>query len=296
MMFEISEKSRRAVGSMARGTELISALTLLCEDKDIRAGEFRAVGTFSEVELSRFNPSSRAIEHTYSGSGSMEIVSAHGQIGQMGNELAIRLQVSLLVDSPLGPQLACGLVQRAIIEDLEFVCDIFMDLEIQRRINPETCRLAIDSVDRIEALEADRQPNEAWTPPKPETPTVPTTPEVLAPPRPNAPPQPSAATRDESQNGISWDDAVTENAPSSADGTPKWTDSEMEEEPELQAGDVLDHPKLGVCRVMKVEHGDYAHIRLGRGKIRKLSLEVCALIPAGETEDGHTRYKVRVRR
>ena len=67
------------------------------------------------------------------------------------------------------------------------------------------------------------------------------------------------------------------------------------DDPILKAGDILDHPKLGECRVIKVEDDDYAHIRLSRGQIRKLALEIVELRFDGQ-RDGKNVFKVRVRK
>ena len=63
----------------------------------------------------------------------------------------------------------------------------------------------------------------------------------------------------------------------------------------MEPGDILEHPKLGRCRVMKVEDGEYAHVRLPRGKIRKLSLEIVEVELEGE-EDGRNVFKAIINR
>lgn len=67
------------------------------------------------------------------------------------------------------------------------------------------------------------------------------------------------------------------------------------DDPVLEAGDILEHPKLGRCRVMKVEDDRYAHIRLPRGKIRKLSLDVVGVEFKGE-ENGRHVFRAQVGR
>jgi len=63
----------------------------------------------------------------------------------------------------------------------------------------------------------------------------------------------------------------------------------------IVAGDILDHPTLGECRVARVEDEDWAYIKVGTGKIRKLALQLFEIIPDGE-HDGRKRYKLRKRR
>ena len=75
MVFGISEKSKRIVGALGRGDEVVSSLERLCREQSIRAGELRAVGTLSEVVLGRIDPNTRRLEESYAGSGVMEAVS-----------------------------------------------------------------------------------------------------------------------------------------------------------------------------------------------------------------------------
>jgi hypothetical protein len=106
---------------------------------------------------------------------------------------------------------------------------------------------------------------------------------------------------------MSWDDAAEESAQAGETGSASSAldDADDEEDdhpyadidldaPMLEAGDILKHPKLGDCRVMKVEEDEYAHIRLPRGKIRKLSLEV--VDPKFvEEDDGRNVFEAQIR-
>ena len=47
--------------------------------------------------------------------------------------------------------------------------------------------------------------------------------------------------------------------------------------------------------MIKLEEDEFAHIRLKRGQIRKLKLDVCEINFEGE-EDGRNVFKVRIRR
>ncbi len=63
----------------------------------------------------------------------------------------------------------------------------------------------------------------------------------------------------------------------------------------LEPGDIIDHPTLGRCRLMRVEDEDFAHIRLLRGGVRKLALEVCEITHTGE-EGGRNVFQIKIKR
>ncbi len=72
-------------------------------------------------------------------------------------------------------------------------------------------------------------------------------------------------------------------------------DFDEDDRPQMKPGDVLEHPKLGRCRIMKVEEDDYAHIRLPRGKISKLVLDIFEIHYKG-VEDGRNVFALRMRK
>lgn len=89
---------------------------------------------------------------------------------------------------------------------------------------------------------------------------------------------------------------------SRADEDDPFADESLEdyEDYELEAGDVLEHPTLGRCSVIRVEDEEWAFIKSSRkrGKTQKLALRVFDLEHVGPAPDGeHEIYKlVRARR
>ncbi len=288
MKFRISNRSEKLVGRLDAGDDLVDALTKACEDHGVRAGEVRAVGHFDAVELVHFNQKSQSYQPLIEGEGSFELVSLNGNISTLGGAVALRLDAVFNVVGPLGPQMVGGQLRKARAIDGEFVIESYLDLEMERRLDGETGRLVLDEIRR-----------------RPGAPT----PESSAPARSG-----EAVEEDDEEPSISWDQAIAEAEQveqsrrsarrPSAKTTPLRPSAKSKDDPYgdldldaplMSAGDLLDHPKLGRCRVIDVEDDQFARIRLPRGRIRKLALEIIDVEYQGK-EEGKNLFIARVRR
>jgi predicted DNA-binding protein with PD1-like motif len=272
MIFQESSQVRTIVGRLETGEECIEELTAFCQEHDIEAGEVRAVGRFDKVEVVSFDSESGDYQPVYEGEGEFDVLNLVGNIATVGDEVIVRLQAVLAAQGPLGSQVMTGELRSGRAVEFEFVLEAFEDLKIERRMNTQSGLPTIASIQRLETPEpADDASDEA-----------------------------DQANEPMKGKGMSWDDVEA-----ASDETPEPqedTDAEESEDPYgdmdldspmLEAGDILDHPKLGRCRVMRVEDDKYAHIRMRRGKIRKLSLDVVEVKFEGE-ENGRNIFKAQV--
>ena len=80
-----------------------------------------------------------------------------------------------------------------------------------------------------------------------------------------------------------------------ASESPSRTGAEAsEEEVQINAGDVILHPRFQRCVVHRVEHsGDYVQVMLRNGRVVRLSLEVLRLTPQG-IENGQRIFTATV--
>ncbi len=312
MIFEHSHISHRLIGSLAEGEELVEVLTALCKKNNVLAAEIRAVGSFQSVELVRFDRQSKQYVEVLNGAGDFELINLQGNVSTMGSEFVLRLDGMLSVNGLLGQQIVAGQIRSAKVSSCEFVIDVFTDVRISRRLDAQRGLLVMDSISSIQTQPADSvvaaasartERMEALRAPF-ETP-VPALPSQSAITQPVAP-VPSAAPAAAPASSMSWSDAIAkgDDAKPGARQAPKIGDrrtstqstynfDDDDDEPTMAAGDILDHPKLHRCLVMKVEDDDYAHIRLPSGKIRKLALVVCEIVFKGE-ENGRNVFSVRI--
>lgn len=282
------------VGKVDGGEDLVEVLTELCSNRGVSAGAVRAVGHFDSIELVHFDARSQTYETLVDGEGSFDLVSLDGNVCRLGDEVALRLAAVFNVAGPVGPQMVGGLLRRARAVGAEFVVESFVDLEMERRLDSESGRLVLDRIERRAdadvATKADtaesRKTNEQGA--------------------------------SEADSSLSWDEAIAEaqqteerrqdrRKPGASTGTRR-SDKKSDEgtkkdpyedldldAPLIASGDLLDHPKLGRCRVLDVEDDQYVRIRLPRGRIRKLALQVLEIEYQGE-EEGKSLFEARVRR
>lgn len=292
LIFQETTYSRRIVGRVEAGEDFIEALTELCEEHQVRAGRLEAIGTFSQAELVKFMPQTGDYQTHFGAQGVFDIISLSGNISTLGEAVALRVECLLSVEAPAGQQLISGQLRSAEATSVEFVLDIFEDLAVERRLDPETGRLNIRSIQRVKS--ADPAPAGRAAAPKSAPAKA---------PRVERTPQPSAAEPSAPIAGksLSWKDAAVE-ATQAPEGAGHQTPSAQElyagvdlSEPAIESGDILEHPKLGRCRVMKVEDGEFVHVRLPRGKIRKLSLDIVA-VEFDREENGRSIFRAVIGR
>lgn len=290
------------VGRLDAGDDLVEAITEVCRDRGVGAGQVRALGQFDAVELVTFDEDSKGFETVLDGKGQFDLLSLSGTVSRLGGEVALRLVATFGVMGPAGQQIVGGVLRRARAMDAEFVVEAFGDLQMERRLDGRSGRLVLDKIERIPGSGSPAAPKK----PKPSA--------EAAPAADSTPAAASSEHESEAQPSLSWDQAIAEtqkvetHRKERRTGGPKkgrggggskttsdpYADLNLDE-PLMSAGDLLDHPKLGRCRVLNVEDDQYVRIRLPRGKIRKLALEVLDIEYQGQ-ESGKMLFKARVRR
>lgn len=306
MIFRISNASERLVGTLDDGEEFVDALSDICKKKGVKAGEIRAVGQFRAIELVRFDAETQSYQTIVDGEGSFDLVNLNGNISMLGDEVVLRLDALFNVMGPLGAQVVGGQLRRADVVSSEFVIDSFSDLRMERSLDASSGRLALSEIERIAGPEASAK----TVPLRSNVRTVTKKTAAAAPAKVEEVEEPAEVQ----QSSMSWGDAIAETEEAEKKriarkngrtskkgvmGSKKESSNPFEdldlENPWMRPGDLLDHPKLGRCRVIKVEDDHYAHIRLPRGRIRKLALEILDVEFKGE-EDGTNVFQARVRR
>lgn len=413
MTHQICARSRRIVGSLDEGAELLKTLEALCQKEGVRAGELRVMGALNAVKLVRFDAASRQYPVSFEHEGTVEIAQLGGQIALMAGAPLIRLDGLLSVDAPAGPQLVSGQLRQARAVACEFVLDIFEDLTMSWSPDASTGRVLLGEIECVQLEEPPAPPASPAPPSQPAKPSpatsAPARPAPVAPapapaaaapaPEPSAKPEassyyiqiegkkydrklvelareavegagdgrisredaellleeaidgdrytkieqdtvvylrqnfkwthaadewfetqirkwaaerghiaPDAATSKLAETEppaatMSWDQAISASAEAAKPASQKAEEPSAEEIysnfdddfPEINPGDYLDHPKLGRCRVMKIEDDEYAHIRLPSGKISKLMLDLFDISYHGQ-EANRSVFKLRMRK
>lgn len=306
MIYQESSRVRRVVGRLDAGDDCVDQITEFCREHGITAGEVRAIGQLDHVELVRFREG-EGYATTFEGDGEFDVLQMSGNIAVLGDEPVVRLESVLAVEGPAGPQVLTGQLRGGRVVEMEFVLEVFDDLEMTRKMNPETGRLDLHAIKQVGG-----EPKTSEAPAAAEAEEISERATESTPSRSessgSSEASDDASADEESMTGqsMSWDDAADESEQVAKQdaGSKVSTEDESDDDPfgdvdldapMLAAGDILKHPQLGDCRVMKVEEDDYAHIRLPRGKIRKLSLEV--VDPKFvEEDDDRNIFEAQIRR
>lgn len=265
MLLETSQITKKVVGRLDSGKDLIISLTDTCRAHVVGAGSIEVFGSLSSIELIAYQKGGEAVT-LHKGSGSFTILSCTANVAMYGSEIVIDARCVVSANGPLGPQILGGILKSATIESVDIIVSSFDDLVIERQPNFKEGRFTIEGFRRKSSSK------------------LPTT----------APPVAEESPKESAQNiqpELSWDEAAdltTQQtkkkrlvprheriADLNADLVSEFEDDDEETEIELSAGDLLLHPKLGECRVIKVEGDDFARVRLPKGQLRKLSLAIC---------------------
>jgi predicted DNA-binding protein with PD1-like motif len=263
-----STRTRRLVGRLDRGADLVTQLAEVCRVHRVRAGELRATGALEEAIVGEFDQQARSLRPPRRFAAPFEIVSLSGTIGERDGQPSLQAWVSLSRERDNGIELIGGRLVAGRVFACEFVIDAFDDVAVPRLLDAAT-GLALW---RPSALMA--EPSEPAA-------------ESVA-------PQPSF----EAPARTTWSDVVAASERRAEPVRPlDIAASEPEEAPpavevHVKAGDLLDHPKFGRLQVERVE-GDYEFVsaRLRNQRLIRLSLDVLTLIPAGQA-DGRNLFRI----
>lgn len=339
MRHESSYRGRRIVGQLEAGEEVVSALTRLCQDEGVRAGEVRISGVLRRIELAKFSRDDRDYRVEHRG-GPVEILHLHGTIGVIGDAVIPRLDAMVLAETSFGTQIVGGQVRSATAESGELILEVFEDLEIVRGRERTTGHMILTKISSTrpapkapaKSIARDESPlaptstpiiePTSSSPKKPELKPEPTRPKIKRPealvekkiepaqepakPELKPDPKPVSALA-KSQTTLSWGDVAARSeeisqpasrrASKSSDPAQIYAGIGDDEDddflPEMKRNDILEHPKLGRCKVESVEDEEYAFIRLPRGKRRKIVLEIFDIKFKG-TENGHNVFTLRI--
>jgi hypothetical protein len=262
MIFMQSRQSRRFIGRLNPGDELITALKDTCRDNGIRCGEVRATGFLEDVVLEVFDHGQHRYRPLELGPVAYQLTSFIGNISMLDDQTVVHVHATLLPDLGTGESaLVGGRLKEATVVALEFVLDTFDDFTLLRKLDEQTGFeqwVQLDLVgDRRSFLPAAARPAMA-----------------------------SAAGRPPARVAVP-DDA--------ADDGGDDEDDEDGESFELQSGDILDHPRLKRCQVVSCD-GERATIRLQSGRSAELHLSVISLTLQSTDPEGHRVFGVQIRR
>ncbi len=272
MLVAESRRTRRLVGRLDRGGDVVEGLVEVCRTHAVRTGELRAIGALENVTLDEYDQRARAPRGARRFDAPFEIVHLHGNISEKDGKPFVVAYAALSRQRDNGIELIGGRLAAGRVFAVEFVIDAFDDLILRRVLDASTglplWREAIPLEPRAPDAAPVRDPDAGPA-------HVPF----------EAPPRVAWTDVMAASNAREPDATVEQNA-----GVAASPDDGQDTTPALEAkpspGDFIDHPKFGRCQVERIE-GDYEFIsaRLRNQRLIRLSLEVLTLIPIGREGD-----------
>ncbi|MBN1946478.1 MAG: DNA-binding protein [Bradymonadales bacterium] len=304
-----SHSSRWIVGCFETGERLPEALIELCRRQQVKAAQLTGQGILSSVVLDVYDLNRQGYASAFSSEGSFELLLLGGNVSMMGSQHILNLHAVIGLHEHGQNRVVGGQIREATVHWVEFAIQAFDDLVLER---------SLDVTSRLPVWKELEQPLLGLQA-APETVTWPESPPLQtdrsdSPPVPSAPPQgsgrksnrtraaaadppktakpqsaaPKLASKEQWQQAAQQSQEILERKKSHLEDV----DWESYVEIELEPGDIILHPKLGECKVVKVEDDTGAWIRINKSnRISKLALSMIKLERVGE-RDGVRIFRI----
>jgi predicted DNA-binding protein with PD1-like motif len=278
-----SRQTRRIIGQLSQGEELIQGLLSICHDRRLRSGQIQVSGILDELSVCHHDRAGRAMGQARVFRTPLQLVWASGLLCEEGGKRQLTLSVLASRQRDNGIELLGGVCQAAKVLSCEFVIDAFEDVLLRRELDRGTGLHPLSDAFAASApapagAAAAAEPAAAASAP------------ALAPAPASAPAVSfTAQSEPPPSHKPSWADAVMASvrAGSEREETEEGEDEEHEDYRPVRPGDILDHQQFGRCVVQRVDSdGDFVTVRLRNSRLVRLSLEVLRLRYQGD-EDGH---------
>ena len=292
MLSTESRRGRRIIARLDRGTDLFESIRALCQKHRVRCGELRGIGSLEQVELAAFDQAQRRWKpaRTLSGGG-LELLQLAGNLSEEDGALSIQCQATVMRDRDAGVEVLGGHLRRAVVYSVELVIESFDDVVLRRQTDAATGLARWQEALSDEEPARPAMPPVLVPPPVVVPPVAPAPPPLsIVPPAPVAPPTIAAPTATPAPTWASVAAVSEARAPAPAADE----HDEHDEDVNLNAGDVILHPRFQRCVVHRVEgNGEFVQVALRNGRVVRLSLEVLRLTPKG-IENGQRIFAATV--
>jgi predicted DNA-binding protein with PD1-like motif len=271
-----SRMSRRLVGRLEKGIDLLEGLASVCRAHHVRSGELRAHGALENAALCEYDQRARVFRSARRFESQLEILHLSGMVSERASKPHLEARATLSRERDNGIELVGGRITAGRVFAVEYVIDVFDDLRLNRAMDANT---GLDLYSELIAFEVEA-PVVAHVPF--EAPARTTVTSAQTPPPHVVAPAPSAPS------GPAWSEVA---AASAASVVSPPASAAPESEVVIGPGDFIEHPKFGRCQVERIE-GDHEFVsaRLRNQRLIRLSLDVLQLIPIGK-EGAHQLFR-----
>jgi predicted DNA-binding protein with PD1-like motif len=277
---------------LGEGAPLVASIEAWCDARGLTAGWVRAIGTVRQVEVVTPGAASRVLASR----GQAELCSFDASVAQLGGRPTVRAAAVLAVDTDGVTVLVAGSLVEAECVDVEVMVHASMNAATRSMAGDRPVLRPSESSQvvaerRVAAAVAAKpepvaapapKPSPAPTPspaPRPVAAAAPPARPAAAPAAPPARPV-AAAPPAPAAPASAWAAVSAVSAQVQAGGA--YDDEDDVDTDDIERGDILLHPTLHKCTVVKVEGDDAIRVRVQNGAVRKLMLRPFRLLRTDE--------------
>lgn len=285
-----SVRSRKLIGQIPVGEELIRSITSLCQERQVRCGLIQATGILEDVVLVHYQRSTHGMGTPRRIKGVVNLLLCSGMISEAKSKFHLNLNVILSREGDNGIELIGGICTEAKIITTEFIIEAMDDILLRRGTDQNTgAQIWTDafgmqpeapaskpkasgsaSMDKLDASLDETMPIQI--PKDLQAQLNSASPEMLVAAKPT------------------WADAVMASV-RAASAKENAIESRVEEDEStlrpLQAGDIIEHQRFGRCIVQRVDSNqEFVTVLLRNNRIVRLNVDVLELKYHGQ-EDEH---------
>ncbi len=138
MIVAESHRSRRLIGRLEQGADLLPALVELATARHVRCGEVRAFGTLEDVDLREFDQRMRSFRPIRHFATPFTLIQLNGTLTEKAGRTHLEAHVALARERDNGIEQIGGHLARARVHAVEFIIDAFEDILIRRTLDVPT--------------------------------------------------------------------------------------------------------------------------------------------------------------
>lgn len=283
IVFE-TQRTRRIVGRLERGEDVLGAVQRLCRDHRVRGGWIRAVGAFEWVELCEYDQRTREYKPALRFDTPCEILSLEGNVSIKDDAPFVHLHATVSRETDNGIQVLGGHLTGGAAFSCELVLDTFDDIDLVRVRDHAT---GLSLWDGTQAGRAAPPPGPVGRPATPapsggggvswadvaaasQVPPQPP-PKVIERRRPTTPPPAPKRARETPDTPAFTPGPLPERR--------RPSEEEIFEEHYPEKGDWVDHKQFGLCRVDGEDSEGSLLIRLPSGVRKPIKLDYLEVLP-----------------
>ncbi|MBH24448.1 MAG: hypothetical protein CMH57_08360 [Myxococcales bacterium] len=133
MIYTSSRSIRRIIGRISKGEPVIASFERLCKRERVKAGSLRAIGLLQGVKLQTYESDRVGYQTSLEAEAMFEVLALEGNISMLGDQVVLNCYAHLGAHHFGQWQTFGGRLAEAEAYSIEFVMEVYEDVELKRR-------------------------------------------------------------------------------------------------------------------------------------------------------------------